>query len=103
MDRTIKILDDYPYEYLIWKNKIPEEKRLTPFSRTNKNNCEAIINSLDNLTDIHKIFLIMAVIAVTMESTGRFPIIPDKSNTSVIMMTGMAISRIPGWDVASNP
>jgi hypothetical protein len=24
MDRTIKILNDYPYECLIWKNKIGE-------------------------------------------------------------------------------
>jgi hypothetical protein len=47
-----------------------------------------------------KIFLIMAVIAVTMEATGRFTIIPDESNTSVIM-TGMAISRIPGSDVVT--
>jgi hypothetical protein len=33
MDRTIKILNDYPYECLIWKNKISEVKRLTPFLR----------------------------------------------------------------------
>jgi hypothetical protein len=33
MDRTIKILNDYPYECLFWKNKISEVKRLTPFLR----------------------------------------------------------------------
>jgi hypothetical protein len=33
MDRAIKILNDYPYECLIWKNKMSEVKRLTPSLR----------------------------------------------------------------------
>jgi hypothetical protein len=45
-----------------------------------------------------KIFLIMAVIAETMEATGRFTIIPDEIYSSIIM-TGMVIPRIPGADV----
>jgi hypothetical protein len=39
----------------------------------------------------------MTVKAVTMEATGRFPIIPDENNSSVIM-TGMVI---PGANVTT--